>query len=402
MGNEIARRDFLSRKVREEADTLSLLPQLPYQHALLLLRVALQQNLRHLGRTLKTDDLSDLLADHDEALWRTPLLFRAASHPTARDSALLKLPVKLGGLGILSFEDTAPLARAASQEAALEVLLPLFSFPELDRHEPEAQGTRTRAMSTRQHAALVRTLSGPELCMLAENASLLGRRWLSVIPYSQNLLMSDKEVSTALHARTLCSGTERHCLLCGAENVILHDEVCMKMENVRLARHEQLKKIFIQTLSQAARTTVTNEPALTRRDGDDSLINGRTDFRVRGSAAQGGQTEYDLTIISVGSQASRAAVNKYLAETAPRPGPDPIAAAQAALVVAAKAKEAKYRNRTLVPFKPLAMTTGGCLEAGAHETFMHWQETIGSYAFGMMLNRVSILLQRARTHTFRI
>lgn len=45
------------------------LKDLPRQHALLLLRFCIQQNLRHLQRSLRFDDLVDLWERLDTMLW---------------------------------------------------------------------------------------------------------------------------------------------------------------------------------------------------------------------------------------------------------------------------------------------------------------------------------------------
>ena len=59
VGPASARRDFLSHKVDSVIAKLDQLPHLPHQHALVLLRQCIQQDIRHLQRTLKTDDIMD-------------------------------------------------------------------------------------------------------------------------------------------------------------------------------------------------------------------------------------------------------------------------------------------------------------------------------------------------------
>ena len=69
VGPPTTRRQFLSAKVGELRQSISKLHSLPHQTALLLLRTCLQQNLRHLQRTLKTENLLDIWDELDEAIW---------------------------------------------------------------------------------------------------------------------------------------------------------------------------------------------------------------------------------------------------------------------------------------------------------------------------------------------
>lgn len=352
-------------------------------------------------RCMDTSDLGDLLEQLDEALWHVATVYRASTSAGPFDKQLIKLPVKFGGLGLLSHKDIAPLARAASNEAADVALSPLLDLPESAPVEPVRQGIRTKALVQDQHAALVSRLSAQQRCLLAEGSSIVGRKWLSVFPTSSSLKLTDKEVSTALHARTLCHGTDSHCLLCGLQNHPLHEEICRKMENVRLARHERLKKLFLGVLGSLPRTTVVSEPAARQLPGR-AADHCRTDFRVKGPPAQGGQQEYDLTIVSFASQDSQAACSRVINDQAIGATASPEALAQAALSVAARKKVTKYFGRTETPFAPLVFSTGGVVEDGTLDVLMHWRDALGPYGYNLLMCRVCILLQRARNFTFRI
>jgi phosphoserine aminotransferase len=56
VGARSAREQFLQEKIDHEAATVAKLINLPHQHALLVLRACVQQNWRHLQRSLKSDD----------------------------------------------------------------------------------------------------------------------------------------------------------------------------------------------------------------------------------------------------------------------------------------------------------------------------------------------------------
>jgi hypothetical protein len=85
-----------------------------------------------------------------------------------------------------------------------------------------------------------------------EASSLLGRKWLSVIPFSPVLRLTDFEVSAALHAGTLLPGVALHCRHCGPPNQLGHDEVCLRTAPWTclrtapwtVARHEPAKRVI--------------------------------------------------------------------------------------------------------------------------------------------------------------
>jgi hypothetical protein len=105
-----AREQFLQGKIDHEAATVAKLINLPHEHALLVLRVCVQQNLRHLQRSLKSDDLVHLWDKLDTILRDAVIRIRA--HPrhadNSLDATLISLPIKMGGLGILSYKTVAP------------------------------------------------------------------------------------------------------------------------------------------------------------------------------------------------------------------------------------------------------------------------------------------------------
>ena len=79
VGSMAPRAAFLQAKIEEQERTLAKLPGLPHQHALLVLRECLQQNLRHLLRSLRSDDLDHLWARYDRSLQRCVLQMQGAN-----------------------------------------------------------------------------------------------------------------------------------------------------------------------------------------------------------------------------------------------------------------------------------------------------------------------------------
>jgi len=69
IGSSDARRVFLNRKIDAELVKLATLKPLPHHHAHLLLSSCFQQDLRHLQRSLRTDDIIDVWDRLDSGLW---------------------------------------------------------------------------------------------------------------------------------------------------------------------------------------------------------------------------------------------------------------------------------------------------------------------------------------------
>jgi hypothetical protein len=89
-----------------------------------------QQNLRHLQRSLNSDDLVHLWDKLDTTLWDAVARIRGLPRPTNHlDAALISLPIKIGGLGILCYKTVTPYAYAAASEAA-DLTLALILTPE--------------------------------------------------------------------------------------------------------------------------------------------------------------------------------------------------------------------------------------------------------------------------------
>jgi hypothetical protein len=204
-----------------------------------------QQNLRHLQRSLHSEDLQHLWERLDASLANSVPRIRATASlaPTlALDDAVIALPVRLGGLGILPFKTCAPLAFAAPSEASDSLLAPL-----LDQDTDTANQTVLSQQERCQEAflasrdSLFESMDPQSAKSVIEASSLLGRKWLSVISFSPALRLNDFEVSAALHAQTLLPWAETHYRHCGAPNHLGHDELRDRRAPWTVARHEQVK-----------------------------------------------------------------------------------------------------------------------------------------------------------------
>jgi hypothetical protein len=209
IGPTAVRERFLEATIAGEEALLAKLVDLPHQHALLVLRQCLQQNLRHLQRSLRSDDLGHLWERLDASLANSVRRIRAAAYPApspAVDNALIALPIKLGGLVILSVKTWAPLAFAASSEASDTLLAPLLDQDtDTANHTVLSQPERCQEAFVATRDSLLESLDPQSAKSVIAACSLLGRKWLPVIPFSPALRLSDFKVSAALHTRTLVS-----------------------------------------------------------------------------------------------------------------------------------------------------------------------------------------------------
>jgi hypothetical protein len=123
----VQRERFLQDKIEHEATTIAKLINLPHQHALIVLRVCVQQNLRHLQRSFKWGDLVHLWDKLDSILGDGVARIRGLPRPTDNlEAALISLPVKMGRVSIMSYRTVAPHAYAAAPDAAGVTIAPVL------------------------------------------------------------------------------------------------------------------------------------------------------------------------------------------------------------------------------------------------------------------------------------
>lgn len=403
IGPKFAREDFLEEKIVKAEEKLSKLIDLPHQHALLLLRNCLQQDLRHLQRCLQSDDLALLWERLDKAIWQVALRIRGSTsdaEPSDIDFALLSLPVRKGGLGLLSHQECAPLAYGAASDASDHLLEPLLGPPpqppELSDRDNEDSITPQRVRCEKafelKKEALFSNLNDHQIKTIIESASGFGRKWLGIIPFYQALRLSDFEVSSALHLRTLHPGPTMVCPLCGIINSPGHAEVCQKRKKWNIARHEQVKRAIATALNQVEGVRVEVEPHIgeTRR---------RNDIRVTGSEVSGlANHEYDVTVVSL---ATEDAVNTFLPPSLLPTTPAERAHALITKFLTSKADEKKRRMpASNIAFSPLVFTVGGLMDAGTTNCLKLWQASVPPSAFSHLCQQLSLILLRARTKSF--
>jgi hypothetical protein len=260
VGARSAREQFLQEKIEHEAATVSKLINLPHQHALLVLRVCVQQNLRHLQRSLRSDDLVHLWDKLDTTLREAVARIRGLRPTDQLDDAVISLPIKMGGLGILPYRTVAPHAYAAASDAADATLAPILTPETLpDSTQLITQHQRCQEIFTGNKEALLGSLTTEQVKAVVEASSKLGRVWLTTIPFQPPLRLTEFEVAAAVQLGTLAGEREPNCTNCGEVNYFGHPEVCLQRKPWRVARHGA-KRIIGQALASTPGTRVRLEP----------------------------------------------------------------------------------------------------------------------------------------------
>jgi hypothetical protein len=405
LGPTAIRKDFLEEKVALVEQKINRLVDLPHQHALLLLRQCMQQDLRHLQRCLVSDDLADVWKRLDQALWDGALRIRGAREQPGVDTSfidhrLLSLPVRHGGLGLLSHETCAPLAFAAACDTSDHLLVALLGEPAqppllLDANNADTiapQRTRCNDAFNKQRDDLFTLLDDTQTKTIIESSSGLGKKWLSVVPFYQSLRLSDFEVSSALHVRTLHTGSGTVCAGCGCNNFAGHAEVCTERTRWNIARHEQVKRAIAAALTKIEGVQVAVEPHI----GNTAR---RNDIRVTGSEASGlASHEYDVTVVSLATRDSIATILP--------PGLHPTKSANRAhalinkfLIFTSDKKRQRLPSNN-IPFTPLVFSLGGMMDPGTIKALQIWQETVPPSVFASLCQQLSLILLRARAKSF--
>ena len=392
VGGAAFRSAFLDGKVEHQVGLLQQLGDLKAQHALLLLRFCIQQDLRHLQRTLKTGDIPGCWDKLDDALLASALLIRSSPRRLATDADLVTLPARLGGLGILSHAECAPLAYKAGSDAADLALAPVLLLDVDDERPPVTQRARCDKAFNARLERVVRRLPGLARDVVSESATVLGRRWLGVVPFRPILELSDAEVASGLHFRTLCPGLLDFCADCGEAAPFGHDEACAGRAPVTLGRHEQVKRLVHNTLSSCSRYRVVLEP----------LVPGtqlRTDLRITGPD---GVKELDITVVSLASQDARALSARAHSDNSLPVVERSRNAVKDVLSAAAHAKTLKYARRVSAPFRPFVLSSGGAVEPGALKLLDGWREALEPSAYSHFARVLSLILVRARSRLCRL
>lgn len=404
IGSKNARESFLLDKITAVEKDIQNLRLLPHQHALLILRKSLQHKLRHLTRQLKSDDMPHLWDRLDASLWNALDTVRGhipIEQHHRRDRAILSLPTALGGCGMLSHKEIAPLAYQAAHSAASDTLHRL-----VPRLRPDDDLRSQRELS--QEAFLIKqdllmaSLDPRERVLVTESASQVGRRWLDVIPSSARFKLSDIAVQTGLHYRTLTPGHRGDCTKCAVPNLTAHDEACLGRPDYRVSRHEVVKHALATGLRMAPRVEVVIEPFFPDLRRRNDIRVSRFSYNEQLDVRE----EYDLKVCVLAAPTNQRVLAAYAPTADLSLFKQTFDRAQAALAFHARRKvlalpDAGVGQPERSPFFPLVMSSGGIMERGMFEKLKEWKSwSEDSVSHSWMLSSLSIALVKARARTF--
>lgn len=400
VGPDHAQRRFLEDHIAKFRVALSAVLTLPSQHALLLLRICVLPRIRHLMRTLDPEatkvawqKADRLVADCVSALrW-------SGSRPgdDGVDHNLITLPIKLGGLGLLSFADMCAHAAAAATESARQLLsdiVPGIAAPASSTSQRE----RCDSMHQQQQRELLEKLHHHERMVVLEGGSAWGRRWLSVIPFNYYFWMSDTEIAMSLRSRTLVPPQTATCRACGHPRpTIAHAESCNRLQGIRTGRHEIVKYALARTLAEIPGGSVEVEPHIDHRD--DRVGSAYNDVRFSGSIDSNiPPMEFDVKVTGV-------TTSRFdLPATATRSTSNVVATTekhiQSGLSALAAQTVANLPAGTVTApgstFHPFVMSAGGYMEKGTAAVWVKFKDKLPISAASFFRQRVSVGLAQKR------
>jgi hypothetical protein len=407
IGSRSARATFLADRTSDFSTKALNLNSVPKQHALLILRKSMQLKQRHLLRSMQSDDILAQWEELDSAICSTFDSIRGRA-PTAghrdRDRTILSLPTSLGGMGLMSHVDTAPLAYQAASHTSSYALRPLVPGIRLDTDARSQRELCHEVILTKQQQ-LMTSLSSRDRVLTVEAASQLGRRWLDLCPSSSRFSLSDGDVQANLMYRTLLSGYDGQCSRCGSDNEPSHDEACPARQDHRISRHESVKHAIAAGLQAISTLEVEIEPFMPD-------LRRRNDVRIRHVTDAGRPSpaeEYDIKIVALSAPSHRRSL--AVTDAVTRPDDETLlrqtyAKVQKVLQYQAKRKvdalpSLSSAQSTRVPFFPIVISAGGIAEQGAFDKFKSWKGWATSKtSHTWMMSSVSVSLAKARGRTF--
>lgn len=299
LGSQVAKAAYLDAKISTGEARLEGLSLLPSQHALLLLRNYYSQDLRHLQRTMGSQHLETLWARWDSSLHQEVARIQGLASPSALLAATASLPLKMGGLGLLSHLEVAPLAQTAAREASDRELARIFPWlhpsDETQQAPPLSQRKRCQEALEVRRDSLVTQLDDLQRKALLEASSKIGRACLSTIPYNTASRLSNHEVATSLRLTMLQDATGPFCTRCAAPSSLYHQELCLKRGQWKIARHSAIQNALGDAFRLLQDSPVELEPH------SDTQDRRRNDIRVS-ARSLGLPLDLDIKVVSLAAQ----------------------------------------------------------------------------------------------------
>ena len=301
IGSQEKRQQFIEEKVSKLITRLEGMKGLKIQSQWILIKFCLQHNLRHLLRMMSVKDIitnnpwkeydqtmTDLIRSWMPALSNEP--FRRAIQ-----ERIIRLPVRLGGLGIAGFSEIAQFAYDTSSEASQSFLKSMRENKTFNKEDIETQSSRCMEFYRQEveHMMSADQLTHQEIITFCDNNSKIGNKWLTTLPTAAKYCLSDTEMMAALHVRLLDPGVPKdtQCDLCHSVITVDHWATCRnRPKEFQTHRHHKIKNIIARYLKPLGNVTVLLEPR------DPNCIGG-VDLKVTGEIALNNtESNMDLTI----------------------------------------------------------------------------------------------------------
>lgn len=392
VGSTESTKSFLNQKIEDELIKLQMLKMLPYQERWLLLSFCLSQNLRHLQRQLSPSGLSDTWKKWDDALFACVERIRCTPYTKETDKRIFSLPIRFGGLGILSHQELNTIAYGAYSDSSDYFLNLLNDNENRTTLTIESQRSRSNKLFSEQYENLISSLSEEDQVAFVDSNNPILSSMLRMLPTAPQHRLTDDNVACILMIRTLAAPQTGLCSQCGEHYGTDHDMGCSKIKHKRAERHEDIKEIIYNHLKQVG-MRVSKEPIIQTPNAEL-----RADLRISGPAAPDGP--HTLVDLSIGY--SNASHKTMAWKRIQRKEPENMSAfisrrIQAALQVPFNEKMLKYEKLSKEPFLPITMSASGTL----HAKFGTWLLLLQKMGIPIGTLRLLIgkVLIQARTYT---
>lgn len=263
---------------------------------------------------------------------------------------------------------------------------------------PISQKDACQAVYFKARMACIRVMSKEDVILHLESASTLGRAWLDVIPTRPGLILSDKEISSALALRACHSvSNDWTCHICGKPYKLLHNDHCELLKGPRVTRHNAVMHALASALRTIRGIQIEIEPPI---EGSPSLRNDIRVIALQSSAIQ--DLDIDITVGSLTSargcsfqcafpikslEAAHLALDKIVAQQR-QIKLDKVAAIQA------------YTRRNYFHIFPIS--PGGYCDTEATRFFSILKKALSPSSFSHLKQQIAIILVRARANGARI
>jgi hypothetical protein len=205
------------------------------------------------------------------------------------------------------------------------------------------------------------------------NAAYLGRRWLTALPTSQPLLLTNMDVAATLCIRLLTTPEEEQdiCRHCNRAYTFGHEDAYQARTRQTTVKHDRI----CQALTTALQANLDNKVFLEPRRGDYRDI--RTDIRIDNPK---GTLYPDVSVISLTKEQAKK---------------DPYAT----LTTEEQVKKNKYRVLGQA-FKSFILSQGGLLGKETSQTYKELQRSFTPSTSDWLDKHISVLLIRLQARNW--